>query len=86
MLRVACGGTEPVTIQEYCDMAGEFLGKKPTYEENSAAWPIWADTSRMVKRLGPCRISVREGVRQVVEAGQKGRVGARWVIGRGVAS
>jgi len=78
-------GTEPVTIQQYCDIAGEFLGKKPIYVENSGAWPIWADTTKMVRRLGPCRISVREGVRRVVEAGEKSRVGARWVIGEPAA-
>jgi nucleoside-diphosphate-sugar epimerase len=78
-------GTEPVTTQEYCDMAGELLGKKPVYVENSGAWPIWADTTKMVARLGPCRVSVREGVRRVVEAGRKARVGAHWVIGEPAA-
>jgi nucleoside-diphosphate-sugar epimerase len=73
------GGTEAVTTQEYCNMAGELLGKKPIYVEDSRAWPIWADTTKMVARLGPCRTSVREGVRRVVEAGEQARVGARWV-------
>jgi nucleoside-diphosphate-sugar epimerase len=78
-------GTEPVTIQEYCDIAGELLGKKPSYVENSGAWPIWADTTRMVERIGPCRVGVREGVRRIVEAGHGARVGARWVIGEPTA-
>lgn len=78
---VNLGGPEAVTIQEYCEMAGEILGKKPTFVENSGAWPIWADTTKMVKLLGPCKISVREGVRRVVEAGQKARVGKHHVIG-----
>ena len=68
------GGTEPVTTQEYCEMAGELLGRKPIFVENSKAWPIWADTTKMVELLGPNRVSVREGVRRVVEAGQKARV------------
>lgn len=76
------GGTEPVTIQEYCEMAGELLGKKPIFEPTSVAYPIWADTTRMVERLGPCRIPVREGVRRLVEAGVGARVGARWVYGK----
>ena len=36
-------------------MAGEMLGKKPIFVENSRAWPIWADTTKMVKLLGPSR-------------------------------
>lgn len=77
--------TEPVTIEEYCDIAGELLGKKPRYVKNSGAWPIWADTTRMVERIGPCRVAVREGVRRIIEAGHEARVGARWVIGEPTA-
>ncbi len=62
-------------------MAGELLGKEPIFVENSKAWPIWADTTKMVKLLGPNRVSMREGVRRVVEAGQKARVGQHHVIG-----
>lgn len=75
------GGTEPVTTQEYCRMAGELLGREPIFVENSRAWPIWADTTRMVDLFGPNRIPMREGVRRVVEAGQKERVGTHHVIG-----
>jgi len=75
------GGTEAVTTQEYCTMAGELLGKEPIFVDNSTAWPIWADTTLMVELLGPCRISVREGVKRVVEAGQQERVTAHHVIG-----
>ena len=62
------GGTEAVTTQEYCQMAGKRLGKEPTFIENSKAWPIWADTARMVNLLGLNKVSVREGVRRVIEA------------------
>lgn len=80
------GGTEPVTTQRYCEMAGELLGRTPTFVENSKAWPIWADTSKMVQLLGPCRISVREGIRRVVEAGERARLGAQHhVIGEPAA-
>jgi nucleoside-diphosphate-sugar epimerase len=78
---VNLGGTEPVTIQEYCEMAGEILGKKPIFAENSRAWPIAADTTKMVKLLGPCKVGMREGVRRVIEAGEKARVGQHHVIG-----
>lgn len=75
------GGTEPVTTQEYCRMAGEILGREPVFVENSKAWPIWADTTRMVGLLGPNRVSMREGVRRVVDAGEQGRVSTHHVIG-----
>jgi nucleoside-diphosphate-sugar epimerase len=75
------GGSESVTTQEYCEIAGEILGKKPIFVENSKAWPIWADTTKMTKLLGPSRVSMREGIRRVIEAGQKARVGKHHVIG-----
>ena len=79
---VNLGGPDAVTTQEYCEMAGELLGKKPTFVENSRAWPIWADTAKMIRLLGPCKISMREGVRRVVESGQGARLsGKRHVIG-----
>jgi hypothetical protein len=58
--RQRVGGTEAVTTQEYC----EILGKEPKFVENSKAWPIWADTTKMVEMLGPNKVSVREGVRR----------------------
>jgi len=78
---VNVGGTEAVTTQEYCEMAGGMLGKAPVFVDNSKAWPIWADTSKMVRLLGPNRVSVREGVRRLVEAGQMARVSQHHVIG-----
>ena len=75
------GGTEAVTTQEYCEMAGEILGKKPIFVENSKAWPIWADTTKMVRLLGPNKVTVREGVRRTLEAAQEQRVSVHHVIG-----
>ena len=75
------GGTEAVTTQEYCEMAGEILGKKPIFVENSKAWPIWADTTKMVKLLGPNKVKVREGVRRTLETAQAQRVSVHHVIG-----
>lgn len=74
---VNVGGTEPVTTQDYCNIAGEMLGKTPIFAENSRSWPIWADTTKMVRLLGPCRVSMREGVRRVIEAGAGARLGSR---------
>ena len=78
---VNVGGTEAVTTQEYCEIAGEILGKKPIFVENSRAWPIWADTTKMVRLMGPNRVSIREGVSRVIEAGEKTRVATHHVIG-----
>lgn len=75
------GGTEAVTTQEYCRMAGEMLGREPVFVENSKAWPIWADTSKMVKLLGPNTVSVREGVRRVIESANARLETAHHVIG-----
>jgi nucleoside-diphosphate-sugar epimerase len=71
---VNLGGTEPITTQEYCTIAGELLGRTPVFVENSRSWPIWADTTKMVRLLGPTRVSMREGIRRVVEAGQAARL------------
>src|SRR6516165_8209269 len=75
------GGTEAVTTQEYCEMAGEMLGKKPIFVENSRAWPIWADTTKMVRLLGPNKISIREGIRRIVEAREERLATTHHVIG-----
>jgi nucleoside-diphosphate-sugar epimerase len=78
---VNLGGTEAVTTQEYCQIAGEILGKEPTFVENSKAWPIWADTTKMVELLGPNKVSVREGVRRTIESAQDRLSTSHHVIG-----
>jgi nucleoside-diphosphate-sugar epimerase len=78
---VNLGGSDAVTTQEYCEMAGELLGKMPIFVENSRAWPIWADTTKMERLLGPCKVSMREGVRRVVESSLDERVTKNHVIG-----
>src|SRR5262249_13871715 len=78
---VNVGGTEPVTTQEYCRMAGEMLGKEPIFVENSKAWPICADTTKMLKLLGPNKVSMREGIRRTLEVGPEQRVSKHHVIG-----
>ena len=78
---VNIGGTEVVTTQEYCEIAGEILGKKPTFVEDSKAWPIWADTTKMVQLLGPNKVSVREGVARTIAAASDRLDTAHHVIG-----
>ncbi|GIX31316.1 MAG: putative UDP-glucose epimerase YtcB [Porticoccaceae bacterium] len=78
---VNLGGSEPVTTQEYCQIAGEILGREPIFVENSRAWPIWADTTKMEKLLGPSKVSIREGIRRVIEQSHLRLRSAHHVIG-----
>ena len=64
---VNVGGSESCTTQEYCQIAGELLGKEPIFVENGRSWPIWADTPKMEKLLGPSKVSIHEGIRRVLE-------------------
>jgi nucleoside-diphosphate-sugar epimerase len=78
---VNLAGTEPVTIEEYCRMAGELLGKEPIFVENSRAWPLWGDTTKMVALLGPNTVSMREGIRRIVEGREQRLPTAHHVVG-----
>jgi UDP-glucuronate 4-epimerase len=79
---VNVGGSEFCTTQEYCIMAGEICGKEPIFVENGRSWPIWADVSRMEQLLGPSKVSVREGVRRVLEATDQRLANAHHVLGQ----
>ena len=81
---VNVGGSESCTTQEYCELAGEMLGKKPIFVENGKSWPIWADTTRMEKLLGPSKVSVREGIRRVLEATDQRLGNVHHVLGQPV--
>jgi UDP-glucuronate 4-epimerase len=65
---VNVGGSESCTTQEYCIIAGEICGREPIFVENGKSWPIWADTTKMERLLGPSKVSVREGIRRVLES------------------
>ncbi|MDB5724523.1 MAG: NAD(P)-dependent oxidoreductase [Novosphingobium sp.] len=75
------GGSEVITTQEYCRIAGEMVGKEPIFVEKGTSWPIWADTTKMEKLLGPSKISVREGVRRIIESAQDRLPNAHHVLG-----
>ena len=61
-------GTETVTIEEYCAVAGRLLRKTPTFQSTSHLYPIWPDMTKMEKLLGPTRVGIEEGVRRVIAA------------------
>lgn len=70
-------GSETSTIEEYCTIAGKLLGKPPVFDETGKVYPIWPDTTKLQRLLGPTSVSVAEGVRRVVEAGPEMRL-AHW--------
>jgi UDP-glucuronate 4-epimerase len=76
------GGSEMVTTQDYCRMAGEMVGKEPIFVENGKSWPIAADVTKMEKLLGPSKISVREGVRRIIESAHERLPNAHHVLGQ----
>jgi UDP-glucuronate 4-epimerase len=78
---VNVGGSEAVTTQEYCMIAGEIVGKEPIFVENGRSWPIWGDTTKMEKLLGPSKVSVREGVRRTLEATDQRLANQHHVLG-----
>ena len=75
------GGSEVVTTHDYCRMAGEMVGREPIFVETGTSWPIWADTSKMEKLLGPSKISVREGVKRIIESAHERLPNAHHVLG-----
>lgn len=80
------GGSEVVTTQDYCRMAAEMVGKEAIFVENSKSWPIWGDTSKMERLLGPSKVSVREGVRRIIESAHERLPGAHHVLGQPAAA
>lgn len=67
--------------QHQFPVPGHVFETKPTFAENSKAWPIWADTTKMVDLLGPNRVSIREGVRRTIEAARDRLNTSHHVIG-----
>jgi len=71
-------GTEVSSVEEYCTVAGEMLGRRPTFERTARApYPILPDTTKMERLLGPTSVSVADGIRRVLAAGTGART-ARW--------
>src|SRR6201999_965391 len=78
---VNVGGTEAVTTQEYCQIAGEILGREPSFVENSKAWAICAGTNKMDEILATPRVTPREGLRRTIEAAKDRLHTSHHVIG-----
>lgn len=63
------GGSQAVSIEEWCAYLGELTGLEPTFSDNPAAFGSLAiDTTRMHELLGPTRVDWRDGLRRMVGA------------------
>jgi UDP-glucuronate 4-epimerase len=72
------GGSVPCSIEEYCTIAGELIGREPVFEVSpDAIHPLWLDTTKMDRLLGKTSVSPREGIRRLVESDQARRT-SRW--------
>tara|TARA_R110002110_G_scaffold177902_1_gene382585 strand:- start:22791 stop:23723 length:933 start_codon:yes stop_codon:yes gene_type:complete len=63
------GGSEAVSIEDWCGWLQELTGLVPEFRDNPQAFGSLAiDTTRMHALIGPTRVDWREGVRNMVAA------------------
>lgn len=63
------GGSETVSLEEYCAYMGELVGVQPIIEYTTAAHtPLWPDVTYMHQVLGRTKVPWREGFRRMIEA------------------
>jgi len=63
------GGSETVSVEDYCAYLGELVGVRPVFEYTAAAHtPLWPDVTLMHQILGRTRVHWRDGFRRMVEA------------------
>lgn len=63
------GGSQAVSIEDWCGWLQELTGLVPEFRDNPQAFGSLAiDTTRMHELIGPTRVGWREGVRNMVAA------------------
>jgi hypothetical protein len=63
------GGSQPASIEEWCDYIGELTGFKPVFNETTRAFgSLRIDTTRMHELIGETRVGWREGIRRQLQA------------------
>jgi nucleoside-diphosphate-sugar epimerase len=65
------GGDEPVAAQDWCKYFGELLGVKPDVivrEAPDSQRGVVLDNTKRMAITGPCRVSWREGMKEMAEA------------------
>jgi nucleoside-diphosphate-sugar epimerase len=63
------GGSQPASIEEWCEYIGELTGFVPVFNETSRAFgSLCIDTTRMHELIGATRVGWREGIRRQLQA------------------
>ena len=63
------GGSEPVSIEEWCAFLAELTGLEPRFEtREDTLGPLPVDTTKMDTLVGSTTVGWRDGVRRMVEA------------------
>lgn len=63
------GGSQAVSIEEWCAYLAELTGFEPRFKENPKAFgSLQIDTERMHSLIGETRMDWREGIRSMVQA------------------
>lgn len=63
------GGSQPVSIEEWCDYIGELTGFVPVFNETARAFgSLCIDTTRMHELIGATRVGWREGILRQLQA------------------
>lgn len=62
------GGSEKISIEDWCAYLSELTGLEPVFRDNPKAFgSLSIDTTRMHELIGPTRVDWRDGVRRMVE-------------------
>jgi nucleoside-diphosphate-sugar epimerase len=62
------GGSQKVSIEEWCGYMGELTGLTPVFQDNPQAFgSLCIDTTRMHELIGETRIDWRDGIRRQIE-------------------
>lgn len=62
------GGSQRVSIEDWCAYIGELTGLEPVFQENPKAFgSLCIDTTRMHELMGETRVDWRDGVRRQIE-------------------
>jgi UDP-glucuronate 4-epimerase len=67
------GGSETVSVEDYCAYMGQLVGVEPIFEYTPQAHtPLWPDVTYMHQILGRTRVHWRDGMRRMIEARHPG--------------
>lgn len=68
VVTVNFGGSQPVSIEEWCGFLQELSGFEPVLRDNPQAFgALSIDTGKMHELIGPTRVDWRDGIRRMVE-------------------